>query len=157
VGRVILVCAVSLAVIALVFAGFDLNGKAEQREQTPPPPESVSVTFNFQDGPNLVFLCWGGSGARVNFYDVQVQSWNEGQPRADVRYGVTTSPCGSALGTGEYMFEPGLYHFAVRACNNAGCSDWAEASPPERYWASVPCNDATGDRCVRPANATAGR
>jgi len=123
----------------------------------PDPPRSPTVTFDFQGGPSLVFLCWGPPGnAPVNFYDVQVTAWNGGDPRAEVRYGVSASDCSGALGVGEYMWKADMYHFAVRACNNAGCSGWADASSLDRYWFRVPCADASGDACARPLDLGAG-
>ncbi len=129
-------------------AGGDASGKAKQ--PPPAPPRDVSVTFAFQGGPNLVFLCWSHEGADVNFYDVRVSSFNGGSPIEEVRYGVTLSTCGPAIGTGEYMWKADLFHFAVRACNNAGCSAWTDASGPDAYWHSIPCSDPSGSRCKRP-------
>jgi hypothetical protein len=140
--------------IALLAAGVKPDRQALL--PPPPPPQDVSVSFNFQDGPNLVFLCWADQSDAVNFYDVGLEVFGGGQPRQEVRYGVTTFPCAGGLGTGEYLFSPDLYHFAVRACNNAGCSDWADGSPPERYWFSIPCSDPTGDACARSQDLTVG-
>jgi len=104
-----------------------------------------------------VFLCWGPpAGAEVKFYDVRVTAWNGGDLRPEVRYGVSASDCSGALGVGEYMWKPDLYHFAVRACNNAGCSDWADASGLERYWFQVPCPDPSGGSCAHPFGLSSG-
>jgi hypothetical protein len=67
-----------------------------------------------------------------------------------VRYGVTERDCSGATGASLYMFEPGLYHYAVRACNNTGCSEWQDAYDEARYWFTIPCADPGGDACARP-------
>jgi hypothetical protein len=150
---------VSGALLLMALALLSLGFKSDRKTSSSPPaaPRDVHVTFNFQGGPNLVFLCWSDPApAGVNFYDVELERWNNGQPRQEVRYGVSTTACGDALGVGEYMFDPDLYHYAVRACNNAGCSGWADASEADRYWFAMPCSDPGGNACARPQDAAAG-
>lgn len=139
--------ALVLAAFAFVASGF--RAQAPLRLRPPSPPREVGVSFNFLGGPNLVFLCWTHEGQDVKFYDVQVRAFNNGQPREEVRYGVTTSECSGATGNGQYMWSPDLYHYAVRACNNAGCSAWADASEGDSYWHQVPCTDPSGAACAR--------
>jgi hypothetical protein len=150
----LIVCVVALAITAATVAG--VGGRSREPPGPPAPPEDAAVSFNFQGGPDLVFICWSPGGNDVNFYDLELLRWENGQPRQEVRYGVTTSACGGGLGAGEYMYSPDLYHYAVRACNNGGCSSWADATSPDRYWTAVPCGDPTGDSCSVPLDVGAG-
>ncbi|HXH22824.1 MAG TPA: hypothetical protein VNN10_12430, partial [Dehalococcoidia bacterium] len=115
----------------------------------PAPPPEVTLTFNFLGSPNLVFVCWVPSGQDANFTDVKTVIREGEQVREEVRYGVKESDCGGAAGASLYMWQPGFYHYAVRACNNAGCSQWRDAYDDARYWFTIPCADASGAACAR--------
>jgi hypothetical protein len=138
-----------MALLAGVVAAQSLKPDPEQILLPPPPPEDVTVTFNFLNGPNLVYLCWNHYEEDVTFFDVKVEAWDGGGARPEVRYGVNPTDCSGAYGNGQYMWQPGIYHFAVRACNNGGCSAWADATDGAFYWHAVPCTDGTGQACVR--------
>jgi hypothetical protein len=148
----------SLALLALVallaggafVAGGFSGGEARESEGPPAPPAAVTVTFDFLDTPNMVYLCWVHDGGDVNFFDVQTVLATAEGPHEEIRYGVKVSDCDGATGTSVYLWDAGPYHFGVRACNNAGCSDWKAAGDEERYWFEIPCSDPAGDACGRP-------
>jgi hypothetical protein len=98
----------------------------------------------------MVYLCWVHDGGDVNFFDVQTVLATAEGPHEEIRYGVKVSDCDGATGTSVYLCDAGPYHFGVRACNNAGCSDWKAAGDEERYWFEIPCSDPAGDACGRP-------
>ena len=138
-----------LVTAAIAVAGLR-RGEARETEQPPPPPSSVTTTFNFFGLPNLAYVCWGGAAADTTFVDIRLIIVSGEVKRDDVRYGVPESDCGGSRGASVYTWHAGLHHFAVRACNNAGCSEWADAGVEERYWFEMPCSDPSGAACARP-------
>jgi hypothetical protein len=153
VRRIRLLTVIVVMLCLFVLAGVLANGfssEALEHEDPPSAPGNVTVTFGFLGGPSLIFLCWTPPPGEVTFYDVEIRAFNNGNPMDEVRYGLRTTDCGGAIGAGQYMWEQGLFHFAVRACNNGGCSGWADATGAERYWFEVPCSDPSGDACTRP-------
>jgi hypothetical protein len=107
------------------------------------PPGSIGASFN-SGGPTGVSLCWTSSFGATYYIVLAVQAGNGNV--TTVQANPNSSCYGSNLGSIALYFND-AYHFAVKACNESGCSGYKDPSTPNQYWTWLPCTDGSGVSC----------
>jgi hypothetical protein len=114
----------------------------------PAVPSSMGTTFNVGGNPNKVSTCFSPVTANVpaTYYRVLFRKVGAGT-NSHTTVNPNTSCFGSVLLTKTLTAE--VYHIAVEACNDAGCSQYRDTSGALNWW--IPCS--TGSGC--PASGSA--
>lgn len=123
--------------------GWSSYGTVVNARTTPDiPPGTIGASFGANGGYG-VSLCWSSSfGAD---YYVVVEVLAGGSTTTDTAY--PNSSCYGSNLRAVTMFFNGAYHFAVKACNESGCSGYKDPSTPYQYWTWLPCSDGSGVAC----------
>jgi hypothetical protein len=124
--------------------GFSSYSSVVSARTTPDiPPGNIGASFD-SGGPTGVTLCWSSSFGATYYIIVSVQAGNGNTVTTQVN---PNSSCyGANLGTITMYFSD-AYHFAVKACNESGCSGYKDPVTPYQYWTRLPCTDGSGVSC----------
>jgi hypothetical protein len=114
----------------------------------PAVPSSMGTNFNVDGNPNKVSTCFSPVTANVpaTYYRVLFRKVGAGT-NSHTTVNPNTSCFGSVLLIKTLTAE--VYHIAVQACNDAGCSQYRDTSGALNWW--IPCS--TGSGC--PASGSA--